>query len=50
MAVETVDSVNVVGATVMAGHHEDGSIEVRIWATSPVNPRTVDEEVADTLV
>lgn len=50
MAVESVDSVDVVGATVMAGQYEDGSIEVLIWTTSPVNPLTAAEEVADTLV
>lgn len=45
MTVDRVDSVQVTGANVMAGRHDDGSIEVRIWAASPVNPETASDEM-----
>jgi hypothetical protein len=50
MTVERVDAVKVLGCNVMAGRHADGSIEVRLWSTQPVNPTTASEEVDPRLV
>ncbi len=53
---ERIDSVRVLGANVMAGTHppeqaqERHAVEVRLWNTSPVNPRTAAEEMDRRLV
>ena len=43
-APERIDAVYVMGCNVMAGTYEDGSVEVRLWESQPVNPRTAVEE------
>lgn len=38
--VESVDSVNLLGAAVMVGHHESGELELVISPTHPTIPET----------
>lgn len=45
-----VPGMEVLGADVMAGIHEDGSIEVRIRGAKPVNPETAAHELDKRLI
>lgn len=38
--VEKVDNVQLMGTNVMVGTYADGAEELRLWNSSPLNPRT----------
>lgn len=42
-AVETVDSMEVLGASVMLGTYADGSTELGIWPMTPIAPETASD-------
>jgi hypothetical protein len=46
---ERIDSVNLLGTTVMAGRYENGEIEVRLWNTNPVTPQVAAADLDEKL-